>query len=111
MRVQRYYFFVIIRSIVLFFCSLTQIKAFVQTKGCIFASIMNRIRSFFDALAAFFAKHLRYFGLPLVYLSIGLLVISYVLGMMNHNFALLPILFIPIGIYCYIHAEKQQGNY
>jgi hypothetical protein len=72
---------------------------------------MNKVRHTFHVVGRFFKRNLRFFGLPLVYLGIGLLALLYILGMTNHNLLLLPTLLIPVGIYCYIREEKQQDKY
>lgn len=72
---------------------------------------MNKMSYTFHVVVRFFKRNIRFFGLPLVYLGIGLLALLYILGMTNHNFLLLPTLLIPIGIYCYIREEKQRDEY
>ncbi|EFA43669.1 hypothetical protein HMPREF0645_1907 [Hallella bergensis DSM 17361] len=72
---------------------------------------MNKVRHFFYVAVVLFDKHLHFFGLPLVYLGIILLVLLYILGMTNHNLLFLPTLLILVGIFCYIREEKHQNKY
>ncbi len=72
---------------------------------------MDKIFDKISPIIHWIKGNLRFFGLPLVYISIVLLGLFYLFGLTNHNLALLPTLLIPVGIFVHVYQEKHEGNY
>lgn len=72
---------------------------------------MNKSIMLLGSILHFLKRNIRFFGLPLVYLSIILLAAFYFFGLTNHNALLFPIILIPVGIWNYIYQERHWGDY